>query len=84
MGSQCKKDLIRDTYRPRLGRAFPVPFNYQGNFPEADDVGVWADITIFIKQWLNVWALKSGRPGDKLRPGLDSTPASSLLASCVN
>lgn len=28
MGSQSEKDLIKDTDRPSLGRAFP-PFNYQ-------------------------------------------------------
>lgn len=40
------------------------------------EANVWADTT-FIQQWLSVWALKSGRAGDRLL-GMESIPASPL------
>lgn len=51
----------------------PQPFNYQ------KILGVRVDITIFIKQWLSAWALKSGRPGDRRRAWNQSQPQHLLV-----
>lgn len=81
MGSQGEIDLTMEAGSPKLGRAFPAALQLPQKKPFWELImGVREDITIFIKQWFNVWALKSGISGDRL-PGLGSilTP---LLPGC--
>lgn len=81
-GRQSGKDLIRDTDRPSLGRAFPGPsITREGAFLGAGESQ--GRPALLSKRWLSVWALKSGRPGDRL-PGLESVPASAPRAGWMN
>lgn len=74
MGSQSEKDLIKNTDRPSLGRAFP-PFNYQeGAFVGADVVSGRTPGPQ--NAVVSVWALKSGPSGDRLPGGDPSQPPS--------